>query len=96
MDLLSKVELTTWISLAPHALFTLKQVYSAAKIELECANCGDFYTAALDRCPKCQSTKFAIDYSVLDGIEIGAFLRVEKDQKGEKDVNVVEKYFSIS
>lgn len=93
MDQIEKCSIRTWVSLAPNALFTLKNLMHASGIACECAGCGNEYEANLDQCPSCQSALFEFDPDFIDTASPKALIAIEKDQKGEKDVNVIKKYF---
>jgi len=94
MDQIQKCKIMSWISLQPNALFTLKEVLHAAKSDLICKACNQPYSAEIDRCPSCQSTKFSADLGVLkQGLEIGAYLKPGRNQKNTRDVTEIVKYF---
>lgn len=87
----------SWISLAPNALFSLANLMFAAGMDKECAGCGLGYKANLEVCPSCQSALFEFDPDAIDQIqEVRAFVKVEKDQKGENDVNTIATFIAPS
>lgn len=89
---LEKARLMTWVSLAPNALFTLKNLCFACVQDITCSSCNADYVASLDVCPNCQSPMFEVDLDFIDSATPKAFVKIEKDQKGEKDVNTIVKY----
>jgi hypothetical protein len=93
MDQIDKCSIRTWVSLAPNALFTLKNLMHACGVQCECAGCGNNYDANLDACPNCGSALFEFDPDFIDTATPKALVAIEKEQKGEKDVNVIKKYF---
>lgn len=96
MDQIEKCVILDWVSLSPNALFTAKNLIWACGQQIECSNCHAEYEANLDTCPECQSAVFLVDWDFLDSAQPGAFVKIEKDQKGERDVNTIKKYFRPS
>lgn len=92
MSDIEKCQIRTWVSLAPNALFTLKNLCHACEQEITCVSCNNDYDPSLDVCPACQSPLFEVDLDFIDTSTPKAFIKIEKDQKGEKDVNTVVKY----
>ena len=92
---LDKCIIKDWISLAPNALFSLKNLMWASGVECECAGCNNKYSAKLDACDRCQSAVFSVDDDFIGATEVRAFIIVKKDQAGENDVNEIKKYLPM-
>lgn len=91
---IDKAVLRDWVSLAPNALFSLKNLMLACGQECECANCGNKYSAKLEVCDRCQSAVFEVDDDFISRAEPRAFVTVKKDQNNENDVNEVKTYIA--
>jgi len=92
MDQIDKCELRDWISLAPNALFSLKNLCVGCGIQITCVSCNNDYEAKHDFCPSCQSALFTVDLDLIDDKNPGLFVTITKD-KNDKDVNEIKKYF---
>lgn len=91
-DAIDRCKIRTWVSLAPNALFTLKNLLKACNIPCECSNCATEYEAGLDECPDCKSTLFTFDPDQIRAATPQAYVKVEKSQDGARDVNTIERY----
>lgn len=86
---IEKVNLRTWVSLSPNALFTLKNLAYACNQKITCAGCSTDYEGILEVCPECQSPLFEVDLDFIDTNSPKAFLKIEKDRNGKDQNNVV-------
>lgn len=82
MEMIERAKPRAFISLAPNALFSLKELWYAAGEEIECQDCQTMYEAYLDKCPKCMSLKFFFNPMRIPTFEVRALVEVAQDEKG--------------